>query len=173
MDDDDDLGINLNIFGENQVHEFEDDYDNKNNDEQEYTQGYKDRERAQMGLHGKIQQETGNAVPLRYKSKRDRALGEIDNVISKNTPFFEIKDDIREEANNIVLKLKDIENYYLPLLYSAAVFVAKRVELDKTSFKTHMRKYDVATSSTDKDNFTAEQIDELTLLRYIRKLQSL
>jgi hypothetical protein len=174
--DDNDLN-DLDIFGgyglNNELDDEEKERDEIDEHDNYDAQAFRDRERAQMGLKGARQQEMGaGAIPNRFKSRRDKALFEIGNI-SNNSPFFDLKDEVKLKIDELLVKLKDIENYYLPLLYSASVFVVNKKELNAKNFDAHITKYSISSTSKGEDNLSRDEVDALTVLRYIRKLKFL
>ena len=157
--------------GMKQKKEEEEKYADENGDEIDYQATFSDRER--VGLTGAIGAEIGGVIEgiEKTKTKRDRALIDIIRI-SHDEPFSSLSQNQRSQIEQTIVKVKGIEFYDLIFLYSAAVFYMKnRDNLTKETFEKHQETYgfDIERKK-GKEEEMRKNSDEITLVRYIRKI---
>lgn len=173
-DDFDIFGANAASQYEHTEFDFEENYEDQGPDEDDNLgQTFSDLQRATLGISGVFGQELGSGdLPNKYKTKRESAL--IDLLkISSNSPFSDVKKNDKEEINKILIKIKDLEYFNLPILFSAAVYIINNKSvLNATKFKKHIDTYSLLQETGD-SVLSKKKIEAVNILRYIRKLKNL
>jgi hypothetical protein len=170
-DYDDVRGNNSDDEGDNNEDvNFEEKYDDGGEDESEFKAQFRDLER--VGLDGPIGQELGaniENVKKKVRTKRERALEEMLKIQHGYENFSR---DKKHKIQEMIVTIKGLEYYDLEILFSAVVYVFTNGNaLTKALFSQHLKKFPLDIQrKKDDDDKNRKDLDDIVLLRYIRKI---